>query len=129
MATVLDELYGTPVPDAPSGTDMLLEIDVQGARQVLERCEDVVCVLLKPPSEEAQAARIRARGDSEERVAQRIALGRHEVEEARKFAAYIVVNDELDRAVDEMQHILEVERKARASDRTVGGGDGGPGAV
>lgn len=127
---MVDELYGTPVPDAPSGTDLLLEIDVQGAKQVLARCDDVVCVLLTGPSEEAAAARMRARGDSEEKVAQRIILGRHEIEEARKFATHVVVNDQLERAVDEMQHIIEVERKARKGpDGPDGVGDGRPGAV
>ena len=101
----------------------MLEIDVEGARQVLEKCEDVVCILLMPPSEEAQAARIRARGDSEERVQQRLELGRREAEEGSRLAAHVVVNDDLERAVDEIEGIVASERRSRPV------GDGRPGTV
>ena len=61
-ASVLGELYGTPMPDAPPGRDIVLEIDVQGARQVRERCTDVVCVLLVPPSPADEAKRMENAG-------------------------------------------------------------------
>ncbi len=106
------ELYGTPWPDAPAGTDVVLEIDVQGAAQVLDRNPDAVVVLVVAPSVEEQAARMRARGDPEEHVAGRLALGRREEEQGRRLASHVVVNDDLDRAVDELAGILGSYRDA-----------------
>lgn len=113
-ATVLGELYGTPVPDAPPSMDVLLEIDVEGAKQVRERCDDVVCILLLPPSEEDQYARLVGRGDSDERARQRIALGRREADVGRDIADYVVVNDDVGHTVDQFAAILEKERASRA---------------
>ena len=108
---MLGELYGTPVPDAPPGRDIVLEIDVQGARQVLERCVDVVCVLLVPPSPSGAAKRMGERGDSEAHVAARLALADREVEAGRAFADAIVVNHDVDQATDELAGILEKARR------------------
>lgn len=112
-ATVLGEYYGTPLPDPPDGQDLVLEIDVQGAQQVLERCgrDRVVCVLLVPPSREDQAARLRGRGDPEAQVQRRLALGEAELEAGRSFADAIVVNDDIDRAVEELAAIIERARR------------------
>lgn len=101
------ELYGTPWPDAPPGKDVVLEIDVQGAAQVRKRHADVVVVLVVAPSPEEQAARMRKRGDTEEHIASRLALGRHEEEQGRRLAAHVVVNDDLDRAVGELAGIVK----------------------
>jgi len=113
-ATILGEFYGTPMPDALPGMDVLLEIDVEGARQVLARHDDVVYILLLPPSEDDQFARLVGRGDSETRARERIELGRHETELGRKIAHYVVVNDNVERTVDEFAAIIEKERAARA---------------
>lgn len=104
------ELYGTPWPYAPAGADVVLEIDVQGAAQVLERHPDAVVVLVVAPSAEEQAARMRQRGDDEAHVASRIALGREEEELGRRLASHVVVNSDLDRAVDEVAGILAAHR-------------------
>ena len=112
-ATVLGEYYGTPLPEAPEGRDVVLEIDVQGARQVLERFggEGVVCVLLAPPSREAQAVRLRGRGDPEDQVERRLALGETELEEGKALADAVVVNDDLDEAVSELAAIVDGARR------------------
>jgi len=110
-ATVLGEYYGTPYPDAPPGHDVVLEIDVQGAEQVLERCSPVVCVLLLPPSREDQERRLRGRGDSEDHVGRRVELGELELERGRRIADAIVVNDDLDETVDELAAIIEAARR------------------
>ena len=57
-AEFLGNLYGTPVPEAPPGSDVLLEIELEGARQVLEARPDATVILLVPPSEEVQEARL-----------------------------------------------------------------------
>lgn len=116
-AQVLDHLYGTPVPDPPTGSDVILEIDVQGARQVLARDEDAVCILLLPPSVEEQVARLRGRGDSEDHVQRRIDLGQQEIVEARALASHEVVNDDLDRAVADLAAIIDAARRDRPAHR------------
>jgi len=100
------ELYGTPWPDPPPGRDVVLEIDVQGAAQVVRRHPDAVVVLVVAPSPEEQAARMRKRGDDEDHIESRLALGHEEEERGRGLAAHVVVNDDLDRAVDELASIL-----------------------
>jgi guanylate kinase len=110
-AEFLGHRYGTPNPTPPSGRDVLLEIDLQGARQVLARHPDALLVLLVPPSAEVQAERLRQRGDTEEVVAQRLDKGRQEERQGRVLTPYVVVNDELERAVSEVAGILEVRRR------------------
>lgn len=89
----------------------MLEIDLQGARQVVERADDVVCVLLVPPSQEVQEARMRARGDSEEHIRRRLELGEVELAAAKGFVDETVVNDDLDQAVAELAAIVDAARQ------------------
>ena len=105
-ASYLGHLYGTPTPEAPPGHDVLLEIDVQGARQVRAADPGAVVVLLVAPSAEAQAERLRARGDDEEHVARRLERAAREEAEGRQIADHVVVNDSADRAVGELLGIL-----------------------
>jgi guanylate kinase len=105
-AEYVGNLYGTPLPEPPPGCDVILVIEVQGAQQVLERVPDAVMVLVVPPSRAVQEARLRARGDSDEHVAKRIAVAAEEERAGRELADHVVVNDDLDRAVDEVAGIL-----------------------
>jgi guanylate kinase len=109
-APVLDHLYGTPNPEPPPSCDVLLEIDVEGARQVLEAHPDAVAILLLAPSIEDQRSRLRRRGDSEEHMQRRIELGRSEEEEGRRLARHVVVNDDLESAVDQLSAIIASAR-------------------
>ena len=109
-ASYLGHLYGTPTPEAPPGHDVLLEIDVQGARQVRAADPNAVVVLLVAPSPEAQAERLRARGDDEEHVARRLELAGREEAEGRQIADHVVVNESPDRAVREVLGILAAHR-------------------
>jgi guanylate kinase len=111
-AEFLDQLMGTPVPDPPEGADVLLEIDVQGAEQVLAQRPDATVILLMPPSAEVQAERLEARGDDEEHIRRRVELGREEVERGSRIAAHTVVNDDLQRALGELTAIVERTRTA-----------------
>jgi guanylate kinase len=111
FAEFLDELYGTPTPeDLPPGRDLVLEIDVQGAEQVQQRAPDALLVLLVAPSREAQAERLRGRGDPPDAVERRLAKGDEEVALGRRLGAVEVVNDDLDRAVGELAAIIDRHR-------------------
>ena len=112
-ATVFGHRYGTPVPDAPPGHDVLLEIDVQGAAQVRERRPDAVVILVVAPSRQAQEERLRKRGDDEATIARRLAEAQREEEMGRRLADRVVVNDDLGRATDEVAAILEGHRIRR----------------
>ena len=111
-AEFLDYLMGTPIPDPPPGADVLLEIDVQGAEQVLAQRPDATVILLLPPSPEVQAERLAARGDDEEHIRRRVELGQSEVERGAKIAAHTVVNDDLRRALAELTAIVDRTRSA-----------------
>ncbi len=110
-AEFLGNLYGSPVPHPPDGCDVLLEIDVQGAAQVKERYPDALLVLIDAPSRDEQASRLRARGDDEASVARRLAKSEEEVAAARDLDAVPVVNDDLDRAVDEIRGLVAERRR------------------
>jgi guanylate kinase len=111
-AQFLDYLQGTPIPEPPPGADVLLEIDVQGAEQVLAQRPDATVILLLPPSPEVQAARLAARGDDEEHIRKRVELGRSEVARGSAIAAHTVVNDDLPRALAELAAIIDRTRSA-----------------
>jgi guanylate kinase len=111
-AEFLGNLMGTPVPRPPEGADVLLEIDVQGAEQVLAKEPEATVILLLPPSIEIQAARLAARGDDEDHIARRVEKGQQEIERGRKIAAFTVVNDDLRQARGELAAIVDRTRTA-----------------
>jgi guanylate kinase len=88
------------------GRPVVLEIEVQGARQVREAMREAVAVFIAPPSIEALRARLVGRGtDSPEQVAERLRTAQHELE-ARPEFAHVVVNDRLEDATDELAAIV-----------------------
>jgi guanylate kinase len=99
------------------GLDLVLVIDVQGARIVRQRMADAVSVFVLPPSFEALEPRLRARRqDSEAAIVRRLATARSEVSAVDEYD-YVVVNDDLDRCVGEMCAIVTAERMRRARRR------------
>lgn len=106
-------LYGTPLPEAPQGSDVLLEIEVQGAEQIRAIDPSAVVILILPPSMELLEERLRARGDSDRHVRSRLASAPAELEKGRKLASHVVVNDDLERASGEIVSILEELRRQR----------------
>jgi guanylate kinase len=113
----LGNYYGTPRPerlDAPSAPDIVLEIELDGAQQVKRQYPHAVLIFVLPPSREEQERRLRGRGDPGDKVQAR--LRKAEIEEpiGRDQADYVVVNDDLDRTVDEMLSIIDRERSRSA---------------
>ncbi len=110
-AEFLGNLYGTPWPDADEDRDVVLEIDVQGAAQVLERAPDALFILLEPPSAEVQAERLRGRGDPPEQAERRIRVAQGELAEGRRLGAVCIVNDDLDQTVAEVRSLIDTARR------------------
>jgi guanylate kinase len=110
-AEVFGNYYGTlleeVVPYRIQGKGVILDIDVQGACKVRERCPDVVTIFLRPPSLESLEARLRdRRTESEEAVRRRLAGARDELDRAGEYD-YQVINDDLDRAVVDLRAIIQ----------------------
>jgi guanylate kinase len=99
--------YGTLKSELDRDVDILvLEIEVQGARQVRERVPDAVSVFIAPPSEEALRTRLIGRGsDVPEQVEKRLEVARDEMT-AREEFDHVVVNDDLDAAVQELEKLV-----------------------
>ncbi len=88
-----------------------MEIDRNGARQVKERHPDARLILIVPPDAAELERRLRGRGDPDDQVRRRLELAEVEVAEGRPMADVVVVNDDLDRAVDEVASILDSYRR------------------
>lgn len=90
--------------------DLLLEIDTQGALQVKKKMDNAVLIFILPPSVEELERRLRGRGtETEEAIQKRLNTVKSEMENA-KFFNYKVINDEVDRAVEEIENIIKNEQ-------------------
>ena len=113
-AVYVGNYYGTPrkfVEDKLSdGESVFLDIEVQGARQVKEKMPDAIMIFLIPPSLGELKKRLESRGtETEETIKGRLARAREEYAEA-DFYDYIVVNDDIDTAANELLSILTAEK-------------------
>jgi guanylate kinase len=109
-ATYSGNMYGTLRSElerrAREGNPVVLEIEVQGARQVREAIPESIAVFIAPPSLDALRVRLVGRGtDSSEEVEERLRTAERELEAQREFA-YVVVNDRLEQATDELEGIV-----------------------
>ncbi len=112
-AEFVGNFYGTPLDKVEEklalGKEVVLEIEVQGALQVREKCPDAVFIFLVPPSKQALYDRLRGRGtETEERIKERIAKADKEFKLAHKYD-YIVVNDDVANAADRIMAIIRAE--------------------
>lgn len=122
-ADVFGNLYGTSAADAErdlaAGRDLVLVIDVEGARQVRRRCPDMVGVFVMPPSFAVLEHRLRGRSqDTEAEMQQRLRTARAEVAAVTEYD-YVVINDELEACVDRLRAIVLAERARLRSVRAV----------
>jgi guanylate kinase len=113
-ADVFGNLYGTSRLDASklqaSGQDVVLVIDVQGARKVRAAGLPHVAVFVLPPSYEVLEKRLRGRSkDSEEAIHKRLAVARDEVSAFEEYD-YVVINDQLESCVERIRSIVMAER-------------------
>jgi guanylate kinase len=113
-ADVFGNLYGTAAADTArcleSGDDVVLVIDVQGARKVRARGFPHVGIFVLPPLYEALEQRLRGRSkDNEQAIRRRLQVARDEVSAFEEYD-YIVVNDELEACVERMRAIVVAER-------------------
>jgi guanylate kinase len=113
-AHVFGNLYGTCAADADRelkcGRDLVLVIDVQGARQVRARLGDTIGIFVLPPEFAALEQRLRGRSkDPEEAIRRRLATAREEIAAVGEYD-YVVVNDELEACVDRMRAVVLAER-------------------
>jgi guanylate kinase len=109
--------YGTPrnqVDDARrKGLDLVLEIDVQGMQQVKKKLPEAIAVFIVPPSREDLERRLRSRGqDSDEAITRRLERARQEIASSAEYD-FVVVNDDLERASDELRAIAVASRCRR----------------
>lgn len=101
-AQFVGNYYGTPKPFVDKlldeGKNVLLEIEVQGAKQVMEKCPEAITIFMVPPSFEELEKRIRGRrSEPEDIVQQRLSKARGEME-LKKNYKYVVTNDTVDNA-------------------------------
>lgn len=113
-ADVFGNLYGTGKADSErelaAGRDLVLVIDVQGARQVRSHGANAIGIFVLPPSFEALERRLRGRSkDSEEAIRKRLVTARREIRAVAEYE-YVIVNDELDTCVDRLRSIVLAER-------------------
>jgi len=120
-AEVFGNLYGTPrepVEQAlQEGKTAILEIDVQGAKQVKTIYPDAVMIFILPPRQQDLAERMNGRGREDEKTAeQRLNLAGTEIAAAWQHYDNMVINDELEQAVEEVVQIIKKERERKTVD-------------
>ena len=113
-ADFVGEYYGTPLEPVKEalaqGRDVLLELELVGARQVKRRMPEAVMIFIAPPSLSELERRLRGRGtETESKIQKRLARAREEIRALREFD-YLIVNDDVDEAADLFLSIIQAER-------------------
>ena len=134
-AEVFGNYYGTAKrflrEAAARGHDLLLDIDVQGAAQVMRKVPDAISIFVLPPSRDELERRLRRRAEADDNlrrqllgddappfnteaiIQRRLQTARHEIENFREYD-YILVNDRLEESIDRLKSIVEAERLKRS---------------
>lgn len=113
-ARYVDNYYGTPAAPVREklarGMGVILEIEVQGAKQVMSQVEDAVSIFILPPDRQTLIDRLHGRGtEAEDIIQKRVAMALSELDTADQYR-YQVVNDDLDDAIGDVIDILEQEQ-------------------
>lgn len=109
-----DKYYGTPVDWVEKmldeGNDVILEIDIEGARQINEKRSDAIFIFIMPPSMSILKQRLVSRGtESKEQVVERFKTAYKEINEVAKYN-YVIVNNDIDTALNKMAAIITCEK-------------------
>lgn len=109
-----NDYYGTPkqtvIDNLNHGLNVLLEIDIEGALKVKEKIKDVLCIFILPPSMKELKNRLYKRNrESEEKILSRFKKAYQEINQIKKYN-YVVVNDEIEKAVKKIEAILLAEK-------------------
>ncbi|HKB69210.1 MAG TPA: guanylate kinase [Thermoanaerobaculia bacterium] len=113
-AEVHGNLYGTArkevLPKLAAGQDVILDIDVQGVRQVKQKYPGSIAVFILPPSAAELSRRLRARGlDDDGQIEKRLANAAREIDEVSQYD-YAIINDDLERALGSLEAIVSAAR-------------------
>jgi guanylate kinase len=101
--------------------DLVLDIDVQGAAQIKQKLSDAVSIFVLPPTRDEMERRLRNRGsDSEQVIQRRLQTASREIENYDKYD-YILVNDRLERSVEQLKGVVLAERLRRSGRRLSAG--------
>ncbi len=104
--------YASPVPDIDAAQDLVLEIDVNGAQQIFDGPKEALYVFIDTPSLEEQRQRLISRGDSADKVEERMAAGADERKLAESIPYIHVVNDDVDECSAEVAALIEEYRSS-----------------
>jgi guanylate kinase len=121
-AKVHDNFYGTSrdevFPRLERGIDVLLDIDVQGAEQVMEHCPEAHGIFVLPPSYQDLERRLRSRGlDDDQTIAKRLAVSLTEIKRYDRYQ-YVIINDDARRASEVLAAIILEKRHRRGRMKT-----------
>ncbi|KYO66745.1 guanylate kinase [Thermovenabulum gondwanense] len=113
-ANVYNNYYGTPKKfveeKIKNGQDVILEIDIQGAKQIKQNWKDAVFIFILPPNLEELKRRIEKRGsETEESLRLRLMCALDELKALSSYD-YVIVNDDIDKAVEKLQAIILAEK-------------------
>jgi guanylate kinase len=114
-AQVFDSVYGTPRGEieraVATGTDILLDIDIQGARQMREKYpQDAVTIFVLPPSFDALEQRLRGRGTENEAAIERRLMQARDEALAYPEYDYLIINSELSDSLLQLEAVVKAER-------------------
>ncbi len=111
-----ENYYGTPekfVQDKLETSDVILEIEVDGALQVKKSHPAAVLIMILPPSVDELRARLKKRGsETSDKIEERIKRMDYEISKKSQYD-YVVINDDLNKTVEEIENIIEKERGAK----------------
>ncbi len=113
-AEYANNYYGTPkekiVEKLEKGIDVILVIEIQGAKKIKELVPEALFIFIMPPSEKTLLSRLKNRQtEDKEKIIERFNIAYKEINEVTKYN-YVVVNDKLDEAVDKVESIIKAEK-------------------
>ena len=122
-ARYCDNYYGTPKDKVDEklseGKHVILEIEVQGAMQIREKCPEAVFVFIAPPSVETLRQRLLNRGtETPEVIEKRVSEAAHEISFAYRYD-YVIVNDVLETAIDDFNSVIRAEELKTVNQKNI----------